>query len=368
MVTPTVTVWVSLALLVTLTLAEDLKLGVFDWSGLDGTPDVWLGDYTKSVMVNFFIAEKMFNDRRHDIFPDLQRVSTCNKNLSIVKYCDVGGNPARAANDALWMAQTLQVDGLIGFAGLEASMAGSAVAHSFNIPTVDHWVTAPQTSNRRYFPMYARAIPSDTSASEVLAVLVKQLGFRTVSMLYLSDGKEFAAYTADIMKAQNIELLGVEFKYGDSNNNIRESVRKIAAQGRNVIICATWLKQLTEIADAAKEFELLTDKNLWIFTYFNNPIGEEFHRENPNITDLMHGSLFVTPLTDLNPHWNDYINAYPTFESDRERINTLVPPFGDENSSETCKDSMVDFQLPPGFFEATKTYGIVIWAYIGEFG
>lgn len=341
---------IAIMVLVQYATGEDLKLGVFDWSGVDGTPDVWLGNYTKSVLVNFFIAQKLFNDRRVDIFPDLERIATCDKNISIVKYCDVGGNPARAAYDALWMINDLNVDGLVGFAGLEASLAGSAVASSYDIPVVDHWVTAPSTTNRRYFPMYARTIPSDTSASEVLAVLVEQLKFRTVSMLYLNDGKDFAAYTGDLMKAKNIELVSVEFTYGATNNNIRESVKKIAELGRNVIICATWLKQLTEIADAAEEFGLLDDQHLWIFTYMNNPIGEEFHTLNPNITDLMHGSLFVTPLTDLNPHWNKYLEEYANFDSEVDWINELVPPFGSADDYEHCKDSMVDFQVFPGMF------------------
>ena len=299
--------------LLSLILADDLRMAAFDWSGIDGTDLLWYGESAVSVGVNFFLGAKLFNERNVNIFPDLNRVLNCTKNITLVRYCDCGGNPARASHDTFWAINNLSVQAIAGYGGLDASEGGSAAAQSFKVPVVDHWTSSPKTAqNRRWFPMYARTIPSDDATVQVLTSLCKQFGYTNVAILYLEDGVDFAIDLQIFLSAENISSSAVEFYY-IRENTIDQSVKAISELGLNIIICATWTSQLPQIAEAAVKYGLTTNDKLWIFCYFSGALDATHLAQTPEAIQLMHGSLWVTTLNQLNPNWNNFITAWPSY-------------------------------------------------------
>ena len=350
------------------TLAADLRLGVFDWSGVDGTTALWGGESSKAVMSAFFIGAKLFNERDTTVFPDLERVRNCTKNITIVKYCDVGGNPKRALFDTQWMIDTYNVHAIGGYGGLESSIAGALLASKSEIPVIDHWTSAPRLTDRRVFPMYARTIPSDQSNAEVIALLMKQFNYRRVAVLYLEDGKDFANDLNQFLLTHGIEMTGIEFKYGASNNNIRESVRKISELALNVIICATWTRQLLDVAQYAHEFKLDGPSYLWVFTYMSRPPSANDYAQRPYLEGFMNGSFWVRPVADINPNWPAFSTKWQSLSNTDTVtwINTLVPPFGTKNDTDSCENLGINFTLPMDFFSKSLPIANAIWGYAAD--
>jgi hypothetical protein len=211
--------------------------------------------------------------------------------------------------------------------------------------------------------MYGRTIPSDNTNADIIARLVAQLGFRRIAVLSLADGAAFAAYLKQVLLARNIEATVVEFTYGLSNDNIHTAVQQISALGLNIVVCATWSAQLTEIATAAAEFGLLSDKNHWIFTYMSRMPDTTDYGANPHLASLMNGSMWVTSDLTNNPNWDYWISQWPTFADVIPWYNSAVPPYGNHTSITECKDAKINFTLRSDFFTDTAALQSVIWTY-----
>ena len=86
----------------------DIRIGVFDWQSFeDGT--IWDGDFSKGMGANFILAAHHFNERRIDLIPDLELVKNCNKNISIVRYCETAGNIKRASHNTLYLLKNFNI-------------------------------------------------------------------------------------------------------------------------------------------------------------------------------------------------------------------------------------------------------------------
>jgi len=263
-----------------------LRVAVHDWMGVDQTSNLWDSVGSHIYTSHFLLAAKLFNDRRDDLIPALASIKNCNKQLQVTTVCDNSGSPRRAAHDARYVIDQIGADAFVGFGGLETSFVGSMIGYDFNIPVIDHWTSAVRTSKRRDFPFYARTIPSDETNAVMLATLIEQLGFKRLVVLHLNDGDEFAASLYNLLKAKGIEATLVQFKYAVGDNTIRDRVAYVKSLALNVIVCAAWLYNVPEIADAAKEFNLLGPEMLWIMTYISRaPYKSEF-AYFPNVTEL----------------------------------------------------------------------------------
>ena len=86
-------------------IAIDLRIGVVDWSTIDGEGTIWDGKFTQGVSSQFILAANHFNERRDDLIPDLSSLKSCNKNITIVQFCETAGNMRRASADTLYLLE-----------------------------------------------------------------------------------------------------------------------------------------------------------------------------------------------------------------------------------------------------------------------
>jgi hypothetical protein len=343
-----------------------LRLGVFDWAGYDGTNDTYGGEDSIAVSAMFPLAIQHWNDRRVDLIPALSVVKQCNKNMTMMKFCDVGGDSLRAARDTIWMLQNYKIDAMLGYGGLDSSFTGSMIAEKFGIPTIDHWTSAVRVSDKHDFPMYARTIPSDIANADMIIQLIVQFKYKRVALLVMSDAQEFGQYMVLKLKSKQITAFLVSFSYGPSDNTIISAVNYLATLKLSVTVAATWLGNIPQIANAAAAAtgngDLLGMDKLWIFTYMSREPNPSDYI-NPNVTALFHGSLWIRPMLSNNPNWNNFISQWPKFNVDF--INKQFPPYGLKNSAIECANSVLNMQLRPDFFAAgTVGKQTSIWTYV----
>ena len=85
------------------TYGVDIRVGIVDWTSVDGTGKIWDGLVTQAVTSQFILASYHFNERRSDLIPELESIKNCNKNISIVRFCDTAGNMRRSSDTTLYM-------------------------------------------------------------------------------------------------------------------------------------------------------------------------------------------------------------------------------------------------------------------------
>ena len=349
--------------------AVDFRIAIFDWSSVDSTNEIWDGKYTQGVSANFFLAVEHFNARRIDIIPALAEVQNCNKNITVVQFCETGGNPLRGLADVKYVLEefTPRIHAIAGLGGVDDSISGSLLAEaSGQIPVISHWVTAPRLSNKHIFPRYARTCVSDNDHALVTANLMNQLKFKTVILIYLSDGKDFASQFARELKRFNIQLRSFEFEYTDTiySESIDEAVASASKLELNAIVVASWAAQLTLLANAFSKNNMLTPVHSFYLTYLDrDPAPSEFIA-SPNLYNFISGAIRVARVVDpaLNGNWKRHLEHWPTYEAlYREKINAFLPPHGLNNSLE-CKNSNFKYQLPVNYFLETVQLANEVWA------
>lgn len=92
--------------------AVDINIGVLDWETVDGVGTLWDGKFSQGISAAFIIAAHHFNERRVDILPDLELVKSCNKNISIVQYCETSGNMRRSSTNTMYMLENFNIHGI----------------------------------------------------------------------------------------------------------------------------------------------------------------------------------------------------------------------------------------------------------------
>lgn len=356
-----------------------LNLAYFDWSSVDQPltsttpPRVWgVANFTQGLSATFLVAAEHFNERRVDVLPDLGRVvaSGCNKNVSVVVFCETAGNARRSAGDTMWALNNFPVDAVVGYGGIDELMAGGLVAQEFDdLPIISHWVTSPRSYDSTVFRTFARTTPSDFAGADKTVALLGQLQYARVAMLYLSpDGAEFAKYLAFRAAGRNISVTATSFKYGVANSDdVDASVKIVAASGLRVVVCATWAFLLPQIAAAAEKYGMLDDdERLFIFTYMGDAPGAAAFSDFPTLRRLMHGSLFVhiAANTDQDSNWSRFKSNFPDSARHLAKMNALLPPHGAGNDSQRCRDYSLQYQLPADFFTPSNAaLGNAVWGY-----
>lgn len=348
--------------------AVDIRVAVFEWASVDATNTIWDGEYTQGVSSNFLLAAQHFNARRVDIIPALAEVAGCNKNISIVSFCETAGNPLRGTSDLLYVLNTFApIHAIAGFGGIEDAIAGSLLAKAAaNLPVISHWVSAPRVSDKQVFPLFARTCVSDYDHAVVVAKFMSQFNFQTVLLIYLTDGRDFANRFALELKQYGIQLRSFEFQYVDEtySESIDEIVALASKLDLKAIVVASWAAQLSLLANAFAANQMLGPETNYFFTYLDrNPTPQEFE-SNAHLRSLFNGGIRVARVVDAasNANWRRHLDAWPTYESSYfEDINGILPPHG-ANNSQSCDNSNFQYRLKPGYFSRTVGLANEVWA------
>jgi hypothetical protein len=348
--------------------AVDVRLAIFEWASVDSTNEIWDGEYTQGVSSNFILAAYHFNERRVDIVPALAEVQNCNKNFSIVSFCETAGNPLRGTNDLLWVLNNSSpINVISGFGGIDDAFAGSLLAKSWgSIPVMSHWVSAPRLSDKNAFPLFGRTIVNDYDHALVVAKFMHQLRFQNVLLVYLMDGRDFASRFALELKQYDIQLRAFEFQYVDDqwSESIDEVVALASRLELKAVVVASWATQLTLLANAFAANNMLTPDTSFFLTYLDrDPTAAEF-TASANLFSMFNGAIRVARVVDpaKNDNWARHLAAWPSYESRyRDRINELLPPHG-LNNSRDCANSDFQYKLSPGYFGRTVQLSNEVWA------
>lgn len=346
--------------------ATNLRIGVFDWSGTDLTCQTWSDDNGKAVGTVFFIAEKHFNDRRVDLIPDLAKVVGCNKNVSIVKYCDNGARALRGLVDTYYYLNEVGVDAIIGYATLDPAFTGVPVAWKYNIPVVDHWTSAMRLSDKADFPMYARTIPNDNLGADMIAVLVPQLKFKRILVMYMVEAQDFATILYLRLQKKNVAVRLLGYNWEDHKNpNIDKQMALAKSTGLNAIVFVGWSAVIPLTGKHVIANGMDGPEYTWIFTAYMSriPTPSTFAAHGTNLTNWLQGTFWVRPISQANPNWNKFIADWPSNIRYRDEINSRFPPFGYANSTFYCKDSCMNNSISETFFTDTIKLERAIWGY-----
>jgi len=342
-----------------------LHVAYVDWLSVDETnpPQIWDGQYTQGVSASVLLAAQHFNERRADLVPQL-RALACGVNISVVQTCDTAGNARKTAHDMAYVFQTFPVDAVVGFGGVGDATVGVPQADAWGAtPALSEWVSAEQMTDRNQYPNFARTTPSDYAIADKVVALLQQFQYQEVALLYLVDGTDYATYLASELEALGYQAQSVMFDYAVDDDDIASAVAQIASFGLNVVVCATWAAQLSQIADAAQANGLLTDDNFWLLTYLDrNPFVAELEA-NANLTRLMLGSLSLGVVVD-SPSWAAFLAGWPSYERYRAAFNEVLPPHGTGSDTQYCANSALAYQLADDFFTPpVAALGNDVWAY-----
>ena len=170
----------------TTTTAADVRILLTDWITQLGQPDTAIDPSYLLVSTNFFLAVDAFNRRDTTVLPDLAKLASCQKNLSIVKFCDESASARRAA---LMMSElAAQANAVVGFASYPAPVEGTTLAETIaRIPVVSHWTSAAELRFANRYPMFSRVQIGDDVYVEKLATFIQSLRVSSFGILYVNS-------------------------------------------------------------------------------------------------------------------------------------------------------------------------------------
>lgn len=109
-------------------------------------------------------------------------------NTTIVPfYKAVGYSDPYAVEAALELAMESRVNAVIGGGSSGRSVLANYVFSMAGVPQVAQTSTSPLLSDKEIFPTFSRVVPSDVWQGELLAGIVRDLGWRSISILYSTD-------------------------------------------------------------------------------------------------------------------------------------------------------------------------------------
>ena len=80
-----------------------------------------------------------------------------------------------------------RVNAVIGGGSSGRSVLANYVFSMAGVPQVAQTSTSPLLSDKETFPTFSRVVPSDVWQGELLAGIVRDLGWRSISILYSTD-------------------------------------------------------------------------------------------------------------------------------------------------------------------------------------
>lgn len=109
-------------------------------------------------------------------------------NTTIVPfYKAVGYSDPYAVEAALELTMESRVNAVIGGGSSGRSVLANYVFSMAGVPQVAQTSTSPLLSDKETFPTFSRVVPSDVWQGELLAGIVRDLGWRSISILYSTD-------------------------------------------------------------------------------------------------------------------------------------------------------------------------------------
>lgn len=109
-------------------------------------------------------------------------------NTTIVPfYKAVGYSDPYAVEAALELTMESRVNVVIGGGSSGRSVLANYVFSMAGVPQVAQTSTSPLLSDKETFPTFSRVVPSDVWQGELLAGIVRDLGWRSISILYSTD-------------------------------------------------------------------------------------------------------------------------------------------------------------------------------------
>merc|ERR1719232_514922 len=80
-----------------------------------------------------------------------------------------------------------RVNAVIGGGSSGRSILGNYVFSLAGVPQVAHTSTSPLLSDKETFPTFSRVVPPDDWQGSLLAGIVRDIGWRSISILYSTD-------------------------------------------------------------------------------------------------------------------------------------------------------------------------------------
>ncbi|QDZ22581.1 guanylate cyclase [Chloropicon primus] len=102
-------------------------------------------------------------------------------------YKAVGYDDPYAVEAALELVMENRVNAVIGGGSSGRSVLGNYVFSLAGVPQVAHTSTSPILSDKETFPTFSRVVPPDDWQGSLLAGIVRDIGWRSISILYSTD-------------------------------------------------------------------------------------------------------------------------------------------------------------------------------------
>jgi len=97
-------------------------------------------------------------------------------------------------------------EGIFGYIGpQETCIHEGRMAGAFNLPMISYFCTNYETSNKKYFPTFARTRPPDTQIAKSVISLLLAYNWTQVAFFYVKhDGSEITPIAKTVIKTLNV--------------------------------------------------------------------------------------------------------------------------------------------------------------------
>jgi hypothetical protein len=345
-----------------LTTATNINLLLIDWISNIDTPDDIVDRSWLWVDINMFAAVVDFNNRNTNIVPALERVKTCNKNISVVSFCNERGSGLSGAQAITDFGSSLHA--VAGFASLGTQFGAMFAENDFNLPLLSHWSTGGTLSNKQEFPLYSRLQLSDPQYSQVMVSFLIAQNYTHVACLHLGTdtGPQLAKYMEDEGKLHGLKISSQYF-LADDADSIWEAMISISQEEHSVIILISWVTDvLDNIANFAEELKMNDENHLWVFANLDVLPSYNDSINNVNVTKFLLRSVAILDGIRDDALFVKYVQTWPDRKDMIPWINTKLPPHGTKSESGGhCLNDRINLQLTEDDLDASGDYQQV-WA------
>ena len=337
--------------------AANVNVVLVDWISTLGVPSEQIDPSYLRVSVNFFRAVRDFNARDVGALPALDAVRTCQKNLSVIAFCDESGSSRRAA--ALVTEFAAQAHAFVGFASLPGPLEATVAADTLaSIPLVSHWSTATALNDVAAYPRFARVVVADDMFVVRLAAFCESLGLSALGVLYMNSdsGPLVQQALQDELRSRGISAQAFAFTYQDQDS-ITAALTRFAATSHAALVVFAYLTDFQLIANAAAAIGFNSPQRIVILTNFDILPTVDAIAASPELTAFMEGAFAVRDGITDDALFRTYLS--PRVAAPRDDlvagINARLPPQGNASGlapQSSCRNDPANFSIPNDFFSS----------------
>ncbi|KAI8894070.1 periplasmic binding protein-like I [Globomyces pollinis-pini] len=189
---------------------------------------------------------------------------------------------------------------VVGSGYSSLSILTSLVLQNYKIPQCCGSSSNPSLSDKKQYPNFFRAMPTDASQAEAMVGYAIASGWKKIAIIHTNEdyGSGLANYITNLARTSSIEILAkVNVKIGVTAAEAKPQVQTVQESGARIIIYCGYVEELSVIIPIANELGIMQKDYVWMAS----DSMYDLHLFNPSMAPIYGGLISFYPREAAGP-------------------------------------------------------------------